>query len=149
MKNIKSLFCVASLSLALVAGVPATSHAAPLSPFQAVAPEATSDVIHVQRNNREGRRMNRHQPPRHGQRHGHRRNDNLVPLIGGLAAGAIILGIEADRARERERRREREIYYDDDDHIAWCLDRYRSYDIRSDSYQPFEGPRRRCISPYS
>lgn len=112
--------------------------------------DAGPDVIQVQRSNREHRRAQRHHnPPRHG--HRRHRNENVVPLIGGLAAGALVLGaIEAERARERERlRREREVYYDDDYHIEWCLDRYRSYDIRSDTYQPFEGPRRRCISPYS
>jgi hypothetical protein len=33
-------------------------------------------------------------------------------------------------------------------HRAWCLDRYRSYDRRNDTFQPYYGARRRCISPY-
>lgn len=33
-------------------------------------------------------------------------------------------------------------------HIAWCSDRYRSYDIRSDSWLSNSGQRRRCNSPY-
>jgi hypothetical protein len=33
-------------------------------------------------------------------------------------------------------------------HHNWCLDRYRSYDGRTDTFQPYNGPRRRCVSPY-
>lgn len=33
-------------------------------------------------------------------------------------------------------------------HVAWCLDRYRSYDVYSNSFQPNHGPRRQCRSPY-
>jgi hypothetical protein len=82
-------------------------------------------------------------------------------IIGGLAAGAIIGGLlAAPRYREY-------YYYDDyyepryyrprvryrssglDAHQLWCLDRWRSYDIYSDTYQPYHGPRRYCVSPYN
>jgi hypothetical protein len=33
-------------------------------------------------------------------------------------------------------------------HNDWCLDRYRSYDRRTDTFQPYSGPRRTCNSPY-
>ena len=33
-------------------------------------------------------------------------------------------------------------------HVAWCYNRYRSYRAYDNSYQPFNGPRRECISPY-
>lgn len=33
-------------------------------------------------------------------------------------------------------------------HRVWCLDRYRSYDSSTDTFQPYRGGRRRCISPY-
>ena len=34
-------------------------------------------------------------------------------------------------------------------HYQWCANQYRSYDIGSNSYQPFgPNPRRACISPY-
>ncbi|MGI9353128.1 MAG: BA14K family protein [Rhizobiaceae bacterium] len=32
--------------------------------------------------------------------------------------------------------------------MDWCYRRYRSYDSRSDTFQPYHGPRRRCRSPY-
>jgi hypothetical protein len=33
-------------------------------------------------------------------------------------------------------------------HVAWCYDRYRSYRAYDNTYQPYNGPRRECISPY-
>jgi hypothetical protein len=33
-------------------------------------------------------------------------------------------------------------------HVRWCEQHYRSYDVRTDTYQPYHGPRRRCVSPY-
>ncbi|KPF59883.1 hypothetical protein IP85_06690 [Rhizobium sp. AAP116] len=33
-------------------------------------------------------------------------------------------------------------------HYSWCAERYRSYHWRSNSFQPYHGPRRTCLSPY-
>ncbi|WP_324288253.1 BA14K family protein [Hoeflea algicola] len=32
--------------------------------------------------------------------------------------------------------------------MDWCYDRYRSYRERDNTYQPYEGGRRQCNSPY-
>jgi hypothetical protein len=34
-------------------------------------------------------------------------------------------------------------------HIRWCQDRYISYRLSDNSFQPYNGPRRACVSPYS
>ncbi|AXS42548.1 BA14K family protein [Breoghania sp. L-A4] len=34
-------------------------------------------------------------------------------------------------------------------HVAWCYDRYRSYRASDNTFQPYNGPRRPCRSPYS
>ncbi|RUX24290.1 BA14K family protein [Mesorhizobium sp. M7A.F.Ca.US.011.01.1.1] len=34
-------------------------------------------------------------------------------------------------------------------HIRWCYERYVSYRARDNSYQPYNGPRQQCWSPYS
>ena len=34
-------------------------------------------------------------------------------------------------------------------HVAWCYDRYLSYRAYDNTYQPYDGPRRQCWSPYS
>ncbi|MDP3526007.1 MAG: BA14K family protein [Hoeflea sp.] len=33
-------------------------------------------------------------------------------------------------------------------HVSWCSSQYRSYDVRSNTFQPYNGPRRECRSPY-
>lgn len=34
-------------------------------------------------------------------------------------------------------------------HYDWCYNRYRSYRASDNTYQPYNGPRRQCYSPYS
>ncbi|SHM12873.1 BA14K family protein [Roseibium suaedae] len=34
------------------------------------------------------------------------------------------------------------------DHYRWCSNRYRSYDPRSNTFQPYNGPRQACRSPF-
>ena len=33
-------------------------------------------------------------------------------------------------------------------HVRWCYNRYRSYRAWDNTYQPYNGPRRQCRSPY-
>ena len=33
-------------------------------------------------------------------------------------------------------------------HSDWCASRYRSYRASDDTFQPFEGPRKHCLSPF-
>ena len=54
-----------------------------------------------------------------------------------FVAGAVITGaINADRARSGSA------------HVEWCYDRYRSYRAADNTYQPYNGSRRQCYSPY-
>lgn len=34
-------------------------------------------------------------------------------------------------------------------HVEWCYNRYRSYRASDNTFQPYNGPRRQCYSPYS
>lgn len=34
-------------------------------------------------------------------------------------------------------------------HVEWCYNRYRSYRASDNTFQPYNGPRRACYSPYS
>lgn len=36
-----------------------------------------------------------------------------------------------------------------DARAKWCMDRYNSYRLEDNSYQPFSGPRKRCVGPES
>jgi hypothetical protein len=72
-------------------------------------------------------------------RYRHRHND-AGAIIGGLAAGAIIGGIlSAQQPR---------YYGGGSSHTRWCYARYRSYRAYDNTYQPYYGPRRQCVSPY-
>jgi hypothetical protein len=33
-------------------------------------------------------------------------------------------------------------------HVRWCMNRYRSYDPRSNTFMGYDGDRHRCVSPY-
>lgn len=33
-------------------------------------------------------------------------------------------------------------------HVAWCHDRFATYNAADNTYQPYGGPRRQCRSPY-
>lgn len=35
-----------------------------------------------------------------------------------------------------------------DAHVAWCFERYNSYRPEDNTYQPYDGPRRQCTSPF-
>ncbi|MCA1491832.1 BA14K family protein [Sinorhizobium alkalisoli] len=75
---------------------------------------------------------------RYRHRH-HHRGSNFGAVIGGLAAGALIGGVLAQPR-----------YYGGggSSHTRWCYARYRSYRAYDNTFQPYNGPRRACISPY-
>lgn len=57
--------------------------------------------------------------------------------------GAIIGGALAEPApRYRPRA------YGGSAHVEWCYNRYRSYRASDNTFQPYNGPRQECISPY-
>lgn len=81
---------------------------------------------------------------RRGHRHKRRGRGSAAALIGGLIIGGI-LADHAYRGRYR--------YYDNynstrNAHLRWCYNRYRSYRAWDNTFQPYYGPRRRCVSPY-
>lgn len=56
-------------------------------------------------------------------------------------AGAIIGGAIANEPPIQYRPR-------GDAHVSWCYNRYRSYRASDNTFQPYNGPRRQCVSPY-
>jgi len=34
-------------------------------------------------------------------------------------------------------------------HVEWCMDRYRSYNPRTNTWVSYSGDIRQCVSPYS
>lgn len=92
------------------------------------------------------RRGNRHYWRGHrGYRHhrpGYRRHGDFWFPPAAFALGAIIGGAIANQEppiRYRPR---------GGAHEEWCYNRYRSYRAYDNTFQPYNGPRRQCISPY-
>lgn len=63
-----------------------------------------------------------------------------------VGGGALLLGALIGSAIANSNYRSN--YYAGNDHVRWCANRYRSYSPRTDTFQPYNGPRRRCVSPY-
>ncbi|KQZ13595.1 MULTISPECIES: BA14K family protein [unclassified Mesorhizobium] len=147
-----------SVSFAFAAAVPV--NAAPVMPT-VNAPAASSDVQQVQ----ERRLLRRHiirrgngtvirrDVIRRGDGHywrghrgyryhrpGYRRHGDLWFPLAAFATGAIISGaIANDRPPA---------YRGGSAHVQWCYDRYRSYRASDNTFQPYNGPRQQCYSPY-
>ncbi|MCO6177494.1 BA14K family protein [Ciceribacter sp. RN22] len=125
--------------LALTSYVPV--QAAPMAGIIRLGSDATAVDYHYRR------------PPPRGYYHGYRgyrehrpgyrrhRDGWWYPLaafgVGMAISGAITLPPPARRAAGINPR-----------HYEWCIARYRSYDIRTNTFQPNFGRRRRCVSPY-
>ena len=67
---------------------------------------------------------------------GYRRYNDFWFPAGAFIAGALITGAINNAARS------------DNAHVSWCYDRYRSYRASDNTFQPLNGPRRQCYSPY-
>jgi hypothetical protein len=158
MKPLLSLPFKAGLAaLGLLAGPSAPSFAGPMPQPKAVAPSADimlvrdssagdppgSDVRRWRRNHSDWRWR------RHGDRH-HWRHDSwrYRHHYRGGSGFYFGLGIAPAYRYYVEPRR----YYrsgGSSAHVRWCYDRYRSYRAWDNTYQPYNGPRRQCYSPYS
>lgn len=167
MRKLLSGLCATTLaaSFAIASAVPV--NAAPV--FVPQAPVAQSDIIKVQsdermwrklrrearrefrRDRREFRRsIRRDRDDRYGWYRGHRGYRYYRPGYRRhgdfwFPAAAFITGAIIGSALSQPR----VVYRGGDAHVQWCYDRWRSYRAYDNTYQPYYGPRRQCISPYS
>jgi hypothetical protein len=71
-------------------------------------------------------------------RPGYRRHsDGWWYPLAAFGAGAIIGGAIANQPARAS-----------GSHIQWCANRYRSYRASDNTFQPYNGPRQQCVSPY-
>jgi len=78
--------------------------------------------------------------PRPGYRRG---SDGWWYPLAAFGVGALIGGAIANQPREVAPPSLSR------DHLRWCEDRYRSYRASDNTFQPYEGPRQPCFSPYN
>jgi len=150
------------LATALAASVTATGMLpAAAAPVAVPKYERTElPLVEVQHRHDVQRVWPRHRPPgqfyRHGAdrygwhnghrgyryyRPGYRRYGDFWFPAAAFVTGAVIGGAIANS-------QPRVVYRGSNAHVRWCYDRYRSYRAYDNTYQPYNGPRRQCISPY-
>ena len=156
---------VAGAGLLAAASLPASAFSVPVQQQAVAVGGGTSDLLLTVRNRhiRDGNRHNRHWNRRlHGPRCTFRRgNCNqfyggyyyanpwwlTVPLVGGGYGYGADYGGYPD-----------ENVYDDsgydspaygNSHVRWCMERYRSYNARYNTWVSYDGDVRQCVSPYS
>ncbi|MCC5986362.1 MAG: BA14K family protein [Pararhodobacter sp.] len=161
MKIIFSTLCAAVLAMSPV--VAGSASAASLTPHTAIGVGSQASGLEYlvevqqrrgyQRDHRRG--ASRHGHYRRGFDHRSRRpppyrpaprSRSRGPDLGSAIVGAIIGGIIVNQFQHQPRTRHGS--YLSRDHINWCHNRWRSYRVSDNSYQPFNGPRRVCVSPY-
>jgi len=82
-----------------------------------------------------------------GPRNGYRRhNDGYWYPLAAFGVGALLGGAIANQSGGREVAPPGGSL--PVQHLRWCEDRYRSFRASDNSFQPYEGPRRQCVSPY-
>ncbi|MET2826640.1 BA14K family protein [Mesorhizobium shangrilense] len=73
-------------------------------------------------------------------RPGYRRHGDFWFPLAAFAAGAVISGAIVNNEQNR--------VYQGNSHVQWCYNRYRSYRASDNTFQPNNGPRQQCRSPY-
>ncbi|MCV3208424.1 BA14K family protein [Mesorhizobium sp. YC-39] len=72
-------------------------------------------------------------------RRGYRRHGDYWFPLAAFATGALITGAIINNQNR---------VYRGDAHVQWCYNRYRSYRAYDNTFQPYNGPRQQCYSPY-
>ncbi|MFC3753069.1 BA14K family protein [Aquamicrobium ahrensii] len=144
-----SAFCASSLSLAFgMAGV-APSAAAPVAPVAPITVSGVQSDFQTIQYKRQLRKRPNHQSNanrrghwkgytgQRSQRRGYRRHsDGFWYPLAAFGLGAAIGGAIANQPQGGNA------------HVQWCYGQYRSYRASDNTFQPYNGPRRQCRSPY-
>ncbi|MCC5969239.1 MAG: BA14K family protein [Pararhodobacter sp.] len=164
MKIFVSTLCAAVLSMSPIAL--SSASAAPASSFQLTGSVSQSPVLddlvqaqgHRYQHNRRGADRRGHHRRGFDNRHRrpapHRpqpRRHSSGPDLGSAVVGAIIGGAlvhQFQQPRQHHQPRHHSGSFLSSEHINWCHNRWRSYRVVDNSYQPYNGPRRVCVSPY-
>lgn len=171
MRKLTSSLCAATVAFSFALGAAVPANAAPI-----VAPRAVADsnIINAQSrmvieewqqpNSSRVYRRDRRDVARSGfyrqgsgyyynghrgyrtPRRGYREYNGFWFPAGAFIAGAIIGGALNNPAPVYRAPAYRNV---GNAHVEWCYNRYRSYRAYDNTFQPYNGPRRQCYSPYS
>lgn len=164
MKKFLSIICATTMAFTGVAATSVTASASPALIRAVDAGAGTSNVIDVQYR-RDNRRIDRRQNQRAAQRGfyrqgnysyynghrgyrdrraGYRQHNGFWFPAAAFVAGAIVGGAVSQPSRTVVVRPGRL----SQSHVDWCYSQYRSYRASDNTFQPFNGPRRACSSPF-
>lgn len=158
MKRLTSYLCAATMAMSTIGfgSVGATAQPMP-TPTQFQSQVGSSNVIEVQRRVYRERRpvvsggferrgdgayYRGHRGSRQARR-GWRQHQGYWFPPAAFIAGAIIGGAitQPHQPSVRPGRMSQS-------HVEWCFNRYRSYRVSDNTFQPYNGPRRVCSSPF-
>lgn len=151
MRKFTSALCAAVMALSFPVAAPAV--AMPIASPTTVNSGTSANVVDVQyrRDRRPSsrgfeRRGNRayyrgHRGYREARR-GYRQHNGYWFPPAAFIAGAIVGGAISQGAAPAPRARAGNA------HVQWCFSNYRSYRAADNTFQPYNGPRRQCRSPY-
>lgn len=161
MKKLVSSLCASALAATMMITSLVTANAQPIRIENPAITTGSSSLDPILVQNRHYRDGNRRYPRgfyhdrRGGDRYfynghrgyrdyrpGYRRHGDFWFPAGAFIAGALIGGA-MNAPRDRIVRR-----LPDNSHTAWCANRYRSYRAYDNTFQPNNGPRKQCVSPY-
>lgn len=142
---LSGLFALGLAAAAPALASPASTGAAVVNAVEAVDTAGNTNLVEVRDRRHHWRRHHwrRHYRPRHHWRHHHRPRSGIYFEFG---TGGY-RHVPPYYARPRYVR-PAPAYRLSSAHVRWCYDRYRSYRASDNTFQPYNGPRRACISPY-
>lgn len=167
MKKLLTTFFAATMALTGVAVTAAPIMAAPIAPMIQPESPTTTAAEQVQyrrwpRAYRGGHYGNRSGFYRRGgdgyynghrgyrnYRRGYRRHNDFWFPAGAFIAGAIIGGALSGPSYDPYYEPRRVYRGGGNAHVRWCHNRYRSYRAYDNTFQPYNGRRQQCYSPYS
>lgn len=132
-------------SFAIASAMPLQAAPVYVPKSAAVADGAGSNVEQVQyRWRRNGPGFYRGYRGYRGPRAGYRYYNGWWFPAGAFIAGAVIGSALAEPPIRYKPRN-----YGGNAHVEWCYNRYKSYRAYDNTFQPYNGPRQQCYSPYS
>ncbi|PWL18999.1 BA14K family protein [Falsochrobactrum shanghaiense] len=156
MINTLKKLMVGVVGATLMVGTMVPVSAAPIMPSAQITGNNSIEHVRDDRRRRHGDRhwRGRHSGPRHW--HGHRgyreyrrgyrrHSDGWWYPLAAFGAGAVLGGALASPPPPVYRA---PAHRSSNAHVQWCYDRYRSYRASDNTFQPYNGPRRQCYSPY-
>ncbi len=160
MKSFVTLACAAAVAITSFGATAASASSLGLARAVPLAQSADANVVDVQYRRDRGDRAERRWHNRRGfyrdrnysyyngyrghreRRAGYRQHNGYWFPAAAFVLGAIVGGAIANQPVRAAPGRFGQA------HVNWCASQYRSYRVSDNSFQPFNGPRRACVSPY-